>query len=110
NLFLNPNDGSLVTATTVSYPSIDPNFGANPNVVGLAQSNPALPDEPFGTTYGIDSDLRILVKVSPPAAILNTVGSLGLGFTLTDQLGFDISGLTGTAYAVFNSPSSPTLS
>jgi hypothetical protein len=76
----------------------------------LARDN-NVADATTGTTYGIDSNLRTLVRARPPiVCLVDTVGPLGLGFTLTDQLGFDISCVAGTAYAVFNSPSSPTLS
>jgi hypothetical protein len=110
NLFLNPDGTLRATGTNLAYASFDPNAGANPNVVGLARDN-NVPDAMTGTTYGIDSNLRTLVRVRPPVVgLVDTVGPLGLGFILTDQTGFDISGVTGTAYAVFNSPSSPTLS
>jgi hypothetical protein len=111
NLRLNPNDGTLTaTDTPLAFAAGDANAGANPNVVGAAYSN-NFAGAPATTLYGIDSSLRVLVTQNPPNnGTLNTVGSLGLGFSLTDPLGFDISGLTGTAYAVFNSPASSNLS
>ena len=111
NLRLNPNDGTLTAVdTALAFAAGDANAGANPNVVGAAYSN-NVAGASTTTLYGIDSTLRVLVAQNPPnAGILNTVGSLGLGFNLTDPLGFDISGVTGTAYAVFNSAASPNLS
>jgi hypothetical protein len=111
NLRLNPNDGTLTaTDTALAFAAGDPNAGANPNVVGAAYTN-NLPGASSTTLYGIDTNLRILATQNPPnAGTLNTVGSLGLGFTLSEPLGFDISGATGTAYAVFNSLTSGNLS
>ncbi len=86
-----------VEKTDVFYPVGDPNAGMDPNVAGIAYTNSV-----FGSTstqqYGIDSDLGVLVTVANNAGTLGTVGSLGVG-TLTNELGLDISGHTGTAYA-----------
>jgi len=111
NLRLNPNDGSLTAAdTALTFVSGDPNAAANPNVVGAAYTN-NVPGASTTTLYVIDSTLRVLAVQNPPNnGTLNTVGSLGLGFTLAEPLGFDISGVTGTAYAVFNTPTSGGLS
>ena len=107
NLRLNPNDGTLTaTDTALAFASGDPNAAANPNVVGAAYTN-NVPGASSTTLYVIDSTLRLLAVQNPPnSGTLNTVGSLGLGFTLAEPLGFDISGVTGTAYAVFNTPTS----
>ena len=51
------------------------------------------------TLYDIDATLKILATQDPATGELNTVGSLGIGFTLENDLGFDISGTTGVAYA-----------
>jgi hypothetical protein len=106
NLRLNPNDGSL-TATDVALAfdnttgdgdPIDPNAGANPNIVGSAYTN-NFSGASATTLYGLDSGLDILITQDPPnAGVLNTVGSLGVNFN--DNVGFDVSGLTGIAYAV----------
>ncbi|MEM8943615.1 MAG: DUF4394 domain-containing protein [Planctomycetota bacterium] len=86
-----------VEKTDVFYASGDPNDGADPNVAGIAYTNSV-----FGSTstqqYGIDSDLGVLVTVANNAGTLETIGSLGVG-TLTNELGFDISGHSGIAYA-----------
>ncbi|MFN2622589.1 MAG: DUF4394 domain-containing protein [Chthoniobacterales bacterium] len=95
---LNPNDGSL-TATDVAlaYAAGDAHAGANPNIVGAAYTNNFV-----GATttilYDIDSTLDTLVYQDPAnAGQLHTVGSLGI--STTDNVGFDISQGTGTAYA-----------
>lgn len=106
NLRLNPNNGSLAATdtllafdnTTGDGDPIDPNAGANPNIVGSAYIN-NFAGASATTLYGLDSGLNILVTQDPPnAGTLNTVGSLGVDFN--DNVGFDVSGLTGIAYAV----------
>jgi hypothetical protein len=98
NLRLNPNDASLTsTDVNLAYASGDPNFGQNPTEIGVAYSN-NVAGAISTTLYGIDSSLDILVTQNPPNdGTLNTVGPLGVdagGF-----VGFDISGVSGTAYA-----------
>ena len=64
-----------------------------------------LPTAGFGCTgatstqlFGIDSNLDTLVLQNPPnAGVLNTVGSLGVN--TSGDVGFDIAGNNGTAYA-----------
>jgi hypothetical protein len=101
NLRLNPNDGALTaTDTPLAYAAGDPNAGQDPGVGGSAYTNN------FGgatttTLYGIDGLLDILVTQIPPnAGTLNTVGPLGVNVAPV-LMGFDISGLTGIAYASF---------
>lgn len=108
NLRLNADTG--VTASSdpnVAYVSGDTNFGVDPTLVGSGYENSFAPSPrtpPPGTTlYGIDSGLDILVEHSTIAGDpvgsfsgLNTVGSLGFNFD--ENLGFDISGVTGIAY------------
>lgn len=104
NIRLNPNDGTLTaTDTDLAYASGDPNVGINPNVVGAAYTNN------FGgatatTLYGIDSGRDVVVRQggvngipSPNGGQLTTVGALGAN--TFDEVGFDISGLSGVAYA-----------
>jgi len=104
NLRLNPNDGSLAAVdTALAYASGDSGFGVNPNVVGAAYANN------FGgatqtTLYGIDSNRDALVLIggingvpSPNSGQLTTVGPLGAN--TINEVGFDISGLSGTAFA-----------
>lgn len=90
-----------VEKTDVFYPAGDPNAGEDPNISGIGYTNS------FGVAtstqqYGIDSDLGVLVTVANNAGTLGTVGSLGVS-PLTNELGFDISGATGIAYASLQS-------
>lgn len=98
NIRLNPNDGSLTASDTpLAYASGDPNAGANPNVVATAYNN-NFAGAVTTILYDIDSALDILVYQNPPnTGLLKTIGSLGVN--ATDDVGFDISQGTGTAYA-----------
>lgn len=106
NLRLNPNDGTLTATdtllafdnTTADGDPIDPNAGTTPTIVGSAYIN-NFAGASTTTLYGLDSGLNILVTQNPPnAGVLNTVGALGVDFN--NFVGFDVSGLTGIAYAV----------
>ena len=100
NLRLNPNDGTLTsTDSTLNYAVGDTNFGQNPTEVGVAYSN-NVAGAVTTTLYGIDSNLDTLVIQNPPNdGTLNTVGPLGVDTSAV--VGFDISGVTGIAYASF---------
>jgi Domain of unknown function (DUF4394) len=112
NIRLNPNDGTVSGVDTpLAYAVGDPNSGVNPNVVGAAYTNN------FGgaaqtTLYGIDFALDALVRQggvigtpSPNTGQLTTIGPLG--FDTTNEVGFDISGASGIAYASLTPPINP---
>jgi hypothetical protein len=103
NLRLNPNDGTLTaTDTPLAYAAGDPNAAATPHVVGSAFTN-NVSGAVATTLFGIDSNLHILLTQNPPNnGTLNTVGSLGVN--TSDLVGFDISGLSGIAYAALMAP------
>lgn len=96
NLVLNPITGASTNATALFYGMGDVNEGKNPNVVGSSYTN-SRKGATSTQLYGIDTGLDMLVKQANSAGTLTTVGSLGVD--LNDQVGFDISGLTGIAYA-----------
>jgi hypothetical protein len=97
SLRINPNDGTLSAADT--------NLNPAGNIVGVAY------DRNFaGTTqttlFGIDSAAGTLVRIggvsgvpSPNQGAVTTIGSLGLGTNLNENIGFDISGLSGIGFA-----------
>ena len=87
-----------VEKTPVFYADGDPNDGTNPNIAGIAYTN-NVADSDSTMQFGIDASLGILTTVANNAGTLNTVGSLGLDSTPTNELGFDISGATEIAYA-----------
>jgi len=98
NMVLNPDTGlqAAPTPTNLFYGAADPNVGTDPNVVFSAYTNNFAGT---GSTqlYGIDTNLDILVTQANSAGTLGTVGPVGTD--LTEIGGFDISGLTGIAYA-----------
>lgn len=97
NYVFNPDTGTASQVTSLFYNTGDVNFGANPNVVGSAYTN-SFAGAATTQLYGIDTGLDILVTQANSAGTLQTVGSLG--GDITDLVGFDISGLTGMAFAM----------
>ena len=94
-----------VEKTPVFYAAGDPNQGQNPNIAAIAYSN----NVAMATStqqYGIDATLGVLTTVANNAGTLQTIGSLGVA-GLSNELGLDISGGTGIAYAnLQNGPNS----
>ena len=86
-------------ATDLFYADGDPNAGSDANIAGIAYTNSlGVPD----TTqqFAIDATLGVLATLANNAGTLETVGSLGVNnAALTNELGLDISGATGVAYA-----------
>ncbi len=98
NLRINPDNGTL-TATDgrLAFAAGDPNAGGTPNVVGSAYTN-SFAGAGATVLYDIDSKIDALLIQNPAnAGTLTTVGPLGVD--TTDNVGFDISGSTGVAYA-----------
>lgn len=91
NLRLNPNDGTGM---------VDGALNPAGNVVAVAYSN-NFAGAASTVLYAIDSAAGTLGIVSNPnmGGPITVVGSLGLGTNLLQAIGFDISGLTGVAYA-----------
>lgn len=96
NLVLNPDTGAGTVVTSLFYNAGDANNGRNPNVTASAYSN-NVDGATTSQLFGIDTGLDVLVRQANSAGTLDTVGSLGVD--LTDVTGFDISGLSGTAFA-----------
>lgn len=95
NLRLNPNDGSLAATDT----SLNPG-GAG--VVGAAYTN-NFAGATATTLYDIGSTTDALFTQNPPnGGVLNLVGALGVN--TDERVGFDISGLSGSAYASLTAP------
>lgn len=87
--------------TDVFYAAGDVNEGRNPNIAAIAYTN-SLGVPTSTQQYGIDATLGVLVTVANNAGTLETVGLLGIS-PLTNELGLDISGDTGIAYASMQS-------
>lgn len=132
NLRINPNNGTLAlngVDSNLAYDSTDSNVGIDPNVVASAYSNnvagaaPNVPNTNATTLYGIDSNLDILVSqgtlmdvspsVSPNTGRLFTIRGLtagGMPLNVTDDVGLDIAGDTGAAFASLTLQDTPTTS
>jgi len=101
NRVISGSDGSYlepVEKTDVFYDVGDVNEGVDPNIAGIAYNNNIV-----GATttqqYGIDASLGVLTTVANNAGTLATIGSLGITGPITNELGFDISGESGVAFA-----------
>jgi hypothetical protein len=101
NLRVHPDTGALVaTDLPLAYAAGDPNFGMPPGVTGGAYIN-NVAGAVTTTLYDIDTDRDVLVTQVPPNnGTLNTVGPLGVDATGVN--GFDVSGMTGIAYAALS--------
>jgi hypothetical protein len=98
NLRLDPSTGAISgTDNPLSYAAGDAKASANPNIVGSAYTNNFV-GAGATTLYDIDSTQDTLVYQNPPnGGVLHTVGPLGVD--TSDVVGFDISQVTGVAYA-----------
>lgn len=98
NLRLNQLTGALAaTDAALVYADGDVNADATAHIVGTAYTN-SVAGATTTVLYAIDSNLDVLVMLpSPNSGKCTTVGSLGLN--TDDQVGFDIAGDDGTAYA-----------
>lgn len=107
NFRLNPDTGAVAnTDTNLFYVAGDANNGIAPQIAGAAYTNnfgPSPRTPPPGTElFYIDFNLEVLVfSPNPNLGELATRGSLNLGpgVDLSGLLGFDISGVTGVAFA-----------
>jgi hypothetical protein len=91
-----------VEKTDVFYVAGDPNEGVDPNIAGIAYDT-NIAGATSTQQYGIDATLGVLTTVANNAGTLETIGSLGISGQITNELGFDISGLSGTAFASIQS-------
>lgn len=108
NFRLNPATGTISnTDTNLFYVAGDANNGIAPQIAGAAYTNnfgPSPRTPPPGTElFYIDFNLDILViSLNPNGGELTTRGSLGGGLDITGLIGFDISGVTGLAFAALS--------
>lgn len=97
NLVLNPDLGTATGVTNLFFGPGDVNEGLDPTVAHSAYTNNF--DGATSTQlYGIDTALDILVTQANSLGTLGTVGALGVD--IASFGGFDISGLSGTPFAV----------
>ena len=101
NLRVNPNTGTTTTDTPLAYAAGDVNAGVNPTVTAAAYTNQVAGTVTSTMLYGIDAGTRSLVLQNPPNnGVLTTIGLLGL-MNISTEIGFDIEGGTGAAFASF---------
>ena len=101
NLRIDVTTGLTQVDGELSYLGSDVNAGTTPAVVASAYTNSVFPAPASTTLYNFDASIGTLVTQLPPNnGTLNTVGVLGAG--PTPDSGFDISGISGQAYAVAN--------
>ncbi|MGI9076067.1 MAG: DUF4394 domain-containing protein [Gemmatimonadaceae bacterium] len=97
---------AVIVDTVLAYVAGDPNFGANPNIVGTAYTLSVRPAPVSTELYAIDATLDVLVRIERPnGGTLATVGPLTLN--TTDDVGFDIAGDTDVAYASLTGSATP---
>jgi hypothetical protein len=102
NLRVVPDTGDATVDGMLGYLPGDANEGMNPNIVATSYTN-SRPGATATMQFAIDANQNTLVRVvTPNDGTLMTVGSLGLA--VSDLVGFDISGITGTAYAALTAP------
>lgn len=107
NFRVDPDSATIVDAAAgagvqedseLAYNPADPRFPADPTVTAIAFDN-NVPNAGSTTLYGLDTTLDTLVRIDAPSnGQLSTIGSLGVNTSAI--AGFDISRLTGNAYAV----------
>lgn len=97
NLRGNPDSAAILVDGTLNYVVGDSGFGMNPNIVGAAYTN-NFKGATSTMLYVLDAGRDMLCIQNPAnSGNLTSVGLLGTD--VTDFAGFDISGLTGTAFA-----------
>ncbi len=99
NLVFNPDDGTVTVATDLAYAVDDVAEGLTPAIAGIAYDN-NVADATETQQRGIDVKLGTLVTVANNAGTLGTIGRLR--WLPVEVHGFDISGETGTGYAVLS--------
>lgn len=100
NLRVNVDTGATIVDGALQFDPAGPNAGTPAGVVAAAYSN-NVGNATTTRLYDLDLSTQSLLLQSPPnAGTLAVIGSLS-GF-LDAEAAFDISGITGLAYAVLN--------
>ncbi len=97
NFRANPDTGTALVDGTLAYAVGDTAFGLDPTIVGAAYAN-NFAGSSLSPLLVLDARLDTLARQNPAnSGVLTTIGFLGVNFTGAG--GFDVSGLSGTAYA-----------
>lgn len=100
NLRVNVDTGATLVDGALQFAAADANAGTPPQVVAAAYSNNSN-GAVTTTLYTLDLSTQSLLTQSPPNnGTLNTVAALSS--ILFPEAAFDISGMTGMAYAILN--------
>lgn len=109
NQLANVDTGATTADSRLTYAAGDPNAGRPLVVAGIAYTDNfagATSTRLFGINTGTGTVLEpgrgSLFTQDLNLGTITTVGLLGLNTNSTELVGFDISGSTGTAYAVFS--------
>jgi hypothetical protein len=99
NLRAHPDTGAIVAMDgNLAYATNDSGFGSTPFITAAAYINNDTNPATGTVLYDIDVARNALVIQNPPnTGTLVTVGSLGVN--ITGDVGFDVAGGDGTAYA-----------
>lgn len=99
NLRANVADGVVATDTAITRSG-----GGAISLIGTAYTNSGIGPAPATTViYGIDTvTVSLMTSAAPNGGVYSSVGALGIALGNTGNVGFDISGLTSTAYLNVN--------
>jgi hypothetical protein len=103
NFVTNPTTGATNEFTVSAYAEDDENAGTMPMVAATAYDNNVSPFPEGGETvqYSLEAEANALAIQGKNMGTLSTIAELDLDFTAA--AGLDISGATGTAYALLSS-------
>ena len=102
NFRVSPTGSLLANDGRLAYAVGDPNFGQDPQIVAVAYGNNG-PNATATSLFGIDNQSDTLVFIpAPNSGVLTTKGLLGVN--TTEQVTFDVSGISGSAYASLTKP------
>ncbi|MEO8669665.1 MAG: DUF4394 domain-containing protein [Tahibacter sp.] len=115
SLRVNPITGILAgTDSLLTYSAGDPQFGGTPAVADVAYANNSIGTSTttlFAWDYTTDSLITIGsfggAPVSPNSGMLFTVATPATRFTSSAAIGFDISGISSTAYVSHDLAAAP---
>lgn len=103
NRLIDVATGEITAEGLLTYATGDTNAGQLPRVEDIAYTN-GLPGATTGTLFGVEMNgagQNVLFVQDPTSpGTIATVGVLGIPASEASFEGFDISGLTGTAYAL----------
>jgi hypothetical protein len=110
NLRVNPDNGVAIVDGAYTFAPGDVNTGA-PVFSGVGYTN-SVAGATTTVLYGIDASRGALVRISPNpnGGAVTTVGSLGLGASISNVVGFDIVTVGGANLAFFTALSAGNVS